>query len=206
MKARCQQQNLTVLGVSIRGGAADLETCNALNANFGYPTAVSTNLADSASPDMKLVTDVKLPGGHVHLELSDATAPFAVWYYDRRTNTYRKLLDTSTTPVKDLSMVYWKTLMKRAVDGNSNEMPIFITSPAPGKVKLLFRYWTVVGGRFVQDEAVQRITSVRPPLLADYNRDGRIDAEDVQLYVGGRLAYFWMNYDTWRYDDAFDAL
>ena len=200
-----RQYDKTVLGVSIRGGAVDLAACNALNANVGYPMSVRTNLIDSAAPDMKLVTDVKLPGGHVHLELSDATAPFAVWYYDRRNGTFRKLLDTVSTPVKDLSMVYWKTLMKRAVDGNSNEMPIYVTSLAPGKVKLRFRYWNVVGGRFVQDEAVQAVTSVKPPLLVDYNRDGRIDAEDVQLYVGGRLAYFWMNDDTWRYDDAFDT-
>ena len=200
-----RQYDKTVLGVSVRGGAVDLETCNALNANFGYPMAVCTNLADPASPDMKLVTDVKLLGGHVHLELSDATAPFAVWYYDRRNGVYRKLLDTSSTPVKDLSMAYWKVLMKRAVDGNSNEMPIYVTSPAPGSVKLRFRYWNVIDGRFVQDEAVQAITSVKPPLLVDYNRDGKIDADDIQAYVGGRLAYFWMNDDTWRYDDAFDT-
>ena len=135
----------------------------------------------------------------------DATAPFAVWYYDRRTGTYRKLLDTSSTPVKDLSMAYWKALMKRAVDGNSNEMPVYVTSPAPGRVKLRFRYWNVIDGRFVQDEAVQAVTSVKPPLLVDYNRDGSVDAEDIQLYVGGRLAYFWVNDDTWRYDDAFDT-
>ena len=49
-------------------------------------------------------------------------------------------------------------------------------------------------------------TSVRPPLLVDYNRDGRIDFLDVADYLAGRLAYFWMNDDTWRYDDAFDAL
>ncbi len=82
-------------------------------------------------------------------------------------------------------MAYWKTLMKRAVDGNSNEMPVYVTSLVPGKVKLRFRYWNVAGGRFVQDEAVQAVTSVKPPLLVDYNRDGRIDAEDVQLYLAG---------------------
>ena len=198
-----RQYDKTVLGVSIRGGAADLEACNALNANFGYPMTVSTNLADSAAPDMKLVTDVKLPGGHVHLELADATAPFAVWYYDRRTHIFRKLLDTASTPVKDLSMAYWKALMKRAVDGSSNEMPIYVTSPAPGKVKLRFRYWNVVGGRFVQDEAVQTVTSVKPPLLADYNWDFSADAKDALAQGNGRTNYFWTNHDTWRGDDAF---
>ncbi len=198
-----RQYDKTVLGVSIRGGAVDLEVCNALNANFGYPMTVSTNLAASAAPDMKLVTDVKLSGGHVHLELSDATAPFAVWYHDLRTGNFRKLLDTASTPVKDLSMAYWKVLMKRAVDGNSNEMPIFITSPAPGKVKLKFRYWNVVGGRFVQDEAVQAVTSVKPPLLADYNWDFSADAKDALDQANGRTNYFWTNHDTWTGDDAF---
>lgn len=47
-----RQYDKTVLGVSIRGGAADLEACNALNANFGYPMSVRTNLIDSAAPDM----------------------------------------------------------------------------------------------------------------------------------------------------------
>ncbi len=68
----------------------------------------------------------------------DATAPFAVWYYDRRNGAFRKLLDTASTPVKDLSMAYWKVLMKRAVDGNSNEMPVYVTSSAPGR-------WTRIG-------------------------------------------------------------
>ena len=200
-----RQYDKTVLGVSIKSNAVDLAACNALNAGFGYPMCVGTNLSYASEPDMKLVTNVRLPGGHVHLELSEATAPFTVWYYDRRAYAYRKLLDTAATPVKDLSMDWWKALMRRAADGSSNEMPVFITSPAPGRVKLLFRYWTVIDGKFVQDEAVQRITSVRPPLLVDYNRDGRIDFLDVADYLAGRLAYFWMNDDTWRYDDAFDT-
>ena len=165
-----RQYDKTVLGVSVKGSAVDLEACNALNANFGYPMSVRTNLIDSAAPDMKLVTDVKLPGGNVHLELSEATAPFTVWYYDRRTGAFRKLLDTASTPVKDLPMVYWKVLMRRVVrdDGQPNEMPVYVTSPEPGKVKMLFRYWNVAGGRFVQDEAVQTVTSVKPPLLVEF--------------------------------------
>ena len=40
MMASYQQWNLTVLGVSIKGGAVDLKTCNALHASFSYPTAI----------------------------------------------------------------------------------------------------------------------------------------------------------------------
>ena len=197
-----QQQNRTVLGVSIKGSAVDLAACNALNANFGYPMTVSTNLTHTTAPDMKLVTNVRLPGGNVHLELVDATAPFTVWYYEHRAYAYRKLLDTATTPVKDLSMAYWKVLMRRAVrdDGQPNEMPIYITSPTPGTVKLLFRYWTVIDGQFVQDTAVQQITSVLPPLRLDITRDGSIDEDDSAGWHLGRTFYYWINEDNFSGD------
>lgn len=84
-----------------------------------------------------------------------------------------------------------------------NHKDCVYTSPAPGRARLRFRYWNVIDGMFVQDEAVQAITSVNPPLLVDYNRDGSVDAEDILLYVAGRLAYFWRNDDTWKDDDAF---
>ena len=178
-----------------------------LNATFDYPMTVGTNLTHTAAPDMKLVTNVRLPGGNVHLELVDATAPFTVWYYEHRAYAYRKLLDTATTPVKDLPMAYWKVLMRRAVrdDGQPNEMPIYITSPTPGKVKLLFRYWTVIDGQFVPDTAVPQITSVKPPLRLDITRDGMIDDGDVVANLARKVFYFWTNEDFWKNDDAFDG-
>lgn len=190
-----RRYNKTVLGVGIRGeSGVDLPVCNALDRRFGYPMTVCTNVWEA--PSLSLVTNVKLPSGNVHLELADATGQFTVWYLDRRTWEYRKLLDTATTPVKNLSMSYWKALMRRSTYGDSSEMPIQITSASPGGVTLRFRYWTVVDGKFVQDEAVQRITSVPPPIRLDITRDASIDNGDAAAWLSGRTFYYWTNQDT----------
>ena len=187
-----QQHNKTVLGVAIKGDyGVDLAAYNALNGSFGYPMTVCTNLWDA--PSVRLVTNVKLPDGKVHLELANATGQFTFWYYDHRTWEYRKLLDTDTATVKDLSMDYWKALMKRATNGESSELPIYITSSTPGAVSLVFRYWNVIDGKFVQDQAVQRITSLRPPLRLDISRDGAIDDGDSAAWFDGRTFYYWIN-------------
>jgi len=120
-----QHQHRTVLGVAIKGHQFDLAPYNALNPGFGYPMTVCTNLWHA--PQMRLVTNVKLPGGHVRLELENASGQFTVWYLDTYGGTYRKLLDTSSTRVKNLPMAYWKALMRRATDGNTPELPIYTT-------------------------------------------------------------------------------
>ena len=96
--AQNQQQNPTVLGVAIKSDyGVDLADYNALNSSFGCSMTVCTNRWDA--PELKHVTNVKLPGGNVHLELAGASGQFAVWYLDRRTWTRRKLLDSATMPV-----------------------------------------------------------------------------------------------------------
>ena len=186
-------QHRTVLGVAIKGHQFDLAPYNVLNPDFGYPMTVCTNIWHA--PQMRLVTNVKLPGGHVRLELADASGQFTVWYPDYHGGTYRKLLDTSSTRVKNLTMVYWKALMRRATDGNTAELPIYITSSAPGTVTLKFHYWNVVDGKFVEDESEQCITSVRPPLLADMDGNGAFGDGDLSRCLGGRLFRFWTNED-----------
>ena len=194
-----QQHNKTVLGVAIKGDYdVDLADYNALNSSFGYPMTVCTNLWDA--PLVRLVTNVKLPDGKVHIELANATGQFTLWYYDNTTWEYRKLLDTATGSVKDLSMAYWKVLMKRAAYGGTSELPIYITSSTPGHVSLIFRYWNVIEGKFVQDQAVQRITSLRPPLRLDISRDGAIDDGDSAAWFDGQTFYYWINQDVIRGD------
>lgn len=194
-----QQHNKTVLGVAIKGDyGVDLAAYNALNSSFGYPMTVCTNLWDA--PSVRLVTNVKLPDGKVHLELANATGQFTLWYYDNTTWEYRKLLDTATGSVKDLSMAYWKALMKRAAYGGTSELPIYITSSTPGHVSLIFRYWNVIEGKFVQDQAIQRITSLRPPLRLDISRDGAIDDGDSAAWFDGQTFYYWINQDVIRGD------
>ena len=193
-----QQHNKTVLSVAIKGYQCNLADYNALNSTFGYPMTVCTNVWDA--PSLSLVTNVKLPNGNVHLELLNATGQFTVWYYDNTTWEYRKLLDTATGPVKDLSIAYWKVLMKRTSYGDSAELPIYITSSTPGSVGLNFRYWTVIDGKFVQDEVTQRITSLRPPLRLDISRDGIIDDGDSAAWFDDQTFYYWINQDVIRGD------
>ena len=190
-----QQHNKTVLGVAIKGdNGVNLAAYNALNSSFGYPMTVCTNLWHA--PSMTLVTNVKLPSGHVHLELLNATGQFTVWYYHYNSGTYRKLLDSASTSVKDLSLPYWRKQVARASSGSSPEVPVYITSSTPGSVRLLLRYWTVIDGKFVQDEAYQKITSINPALLPDVNYDGNVDDADVAQFLAGKKFRFWQNEDT----------
>ena len=189
-----QQHNKTVLGVAIKGYQCNLADYNALNSTFGYPMTVCTNVWDA--PSLSLVTNVKLPNGNVHLELLNATGQFTVWYYHYNSGTYRKLLDSTSTFVKDLSLPYWRKQVARSSSGSSPEVPIYITSSSPGSVRLLLRYWTVIEGKFVQDEAYQKITSINPALLPDMNYDGNIDDADIALFLAGGKFRFWQNEDT----------
>ena len=196
-----QKRGYTVLGVAIRSYGIPLDTYNELNQSFGFPMSVCTNV--NIAPELGFVANVKLPDGDFRIELADASGQFAVWYRDNASMRDCKLLDTESTPVKDFPMDYWKALMRRAASGSDAVLPISITSASTGTVNLVFRYWNVVDGKLVKDEAVQRITSVNPPLLVDYDRDGKVGAEDVRSYLDGKPAYFWRNDDTWDGDDAF---
>ena len=102
-------------------------------------------------------------------------------------------------------MAYWKALMRRASYGESSDLPIYITSSSTGTVSLVFRYWNVIDGKFVQDQACQKFSSVNPVLLVDYDRDGVLGAIDIARHMDGRYAYFWQNDDKWKGDDAFES-
>ncbi len=192
------QYDMTAIGVSI--GGTGLDRYNAINANFGLPMTVTTNMYNAAQ--LYLTTNVKLSGGTVHLELKDATGKFAVWFYDSSKGGNVKLLDSQTARVKDIPIAQWRELMARAFC-DSASMPVHVTSSSPGSVKLLLRYWNTEGGKFMEDEAEQVITSVKPPLLPDYNRDGVVDDKDAVDHASSRTMYFWTNHDTWRGDNAF---
>lgn len=195
-----QQQARTVLGVGIKGDGVDLNLFNTLNRNFGLPMTICTNRQDAAG--MRLVTNVKLPSGKVHLELAETTGKFSVWYYDCDIWDYRLLLDSETMPSKDISFTYWRKIIKRASNGNSAELPIYITSPEPGKTKLVFRYWNVIDGKFVEDTAYQYITSLKPPVRPDLTRDAAISDDDITALLDGRVFHYWTNEETEKGDRA----
>ena len=184
----------TVLGVAI--SAPGLEKCNALNESFGVPLTVCTNAARGA--ELNLIANVKLPTGNIHLELADVSGKFSLWYYDSEIGDYRKLLDSQTMRQKTLPFAAWKEMMKRS--GSAPNLPVYITSAESGSAKLIFRYWAVIDGKFVQDSAEQRITSVLPLVKMDINYDNAINENDISASLAGRVFRFWYNTETVKGD------
>lgn len=193
----------TALGVSVEapdgpGGAA----FEAMAPGFGVPFAAATNAA--AGLRLELVTDVGLGVGRVRVEVADATAPFAVWRPDGG-GGWRVLADTESGGAVDLPMSAWRRIVGHVPADGSPRLPVRVTSPSPGTARVVLRWWGVVDGRFAEDSASLRVTSVRPPLLPDLDRDGAADLGDAIALAAGRGVHFWANDDTWRGDDAFAA-
>ena len=95
-----------------------------------------------------------------------------------------------------------------------NRKDYVFTSSAPGRVKLKFRSWNVVVGRFVQDEAVQRITYImldaavaseayRPELQA--NSSATIDKYVPSDWDGYHERTWAANWHTWFTNNTDDA-
>ena len=55
-------------------------------------------------------------------------------------------------------------------------------------------------GETYSDDASQRLTAILPPLIADYNHNGRIDESDYVCYGEGLPFRFWTNEDTTKGD------
>ncbi len=190
----------TVLGVDIRAGTLNLDMLEDMNPVFGMPVPLTTNLQNAAMLD--LVTKVGLGSGNVHLELANVAGSFAVWRYDSRYGRWVKFLDSDTSPTIDYSLQRWRKLIVRSGSG-TEAMPVAVTSSATGRVDVVFRYWGVFDGKFIEDEATRRLTSVPPPLLADVDGDGALEDGDVAAALAGRPFRFWTNEDFWKGDDAF---
>lgn len=198
----------TVLGVKISRGEWDIpfETYNRLSPQLGFPFEVCTDINNAER--FYLDTDVLMTNGYVRISLEDVTGEFKVWlpeWYDTEGNWHdcETLLDSETKRVRHMSMSQWKNILRRYWETTSLE--VRVTSSAAGSCKLKLEYLAADGDRYIHDFAEQRITSLNPLLLVDYNRDGKIDLTDVGDSISGRNAYFWRNDDEWKNDDAFDA-
>ena len=136
----------------------DWQACGAaeVDPDAGLLMAATTNLYSASS--LCLSTKVKLPDGTVHLELSDATGEFAVWCMDHGSGEYVKLLDSRTSPTRDMPISAWRSIAGVSESGVP-EVPVWITSSSPGSAKLLLRYWSQEGGLFMEDVAEQKITA-----------------------------------------------
>ena len=193
----CLDGAYTVLGVGVRKPGVDLAALDALNDDFGLPVPVATNAAEAA--ELELVTAVGLDGGNVRVGFEEASAPFALWVWSPSSNAYRPLASSDGGPL-DVSLAAWRRLVGGATDAETSRTRVFVTASAPGAATLAFRYWGVFGGRFVEDVARQRLTAVNPPVMADFNRDGRIDEADVAAWLAGQPFCYWFNGDTFKGD------
>lgn len=193
----------TVFGVSILGDGVDLGRLNRLNSSFGMPVVINTNL--NRAVNIRLCTDVNLSDGVVRLAFENPKARMQLWmtytigdYYGHEQHLL--LLDSKTRPELELSITEWKRLVRSATFGRETTLQLLAYDT--GSVNLVFGYAGGKDGKYLHDEAVQTITAIRPPLLPDYNRDGRIDDEDAKLARDNRF-YFWTNNDHWKNDLAF---
>ena len=205
------RHDCTVLGVRFESedNRPPLSEYNQRSSSFGYPITVCTNMSEAAT--IVLRTDVCLTNGVVRLSMLNVTGGFQVWlpeWWDNNSNYHAPeiLLASAGRTERYFSIRQWRGIMQRYGWYNGpRTLAVKVLSSSQGHCDLRFDYASSSGAGYVHDHAQQRITSVNPPLLPDYNRDGRIDAVDVSLWLFGKLAYFWKNDDKWRGDDAFET-
>ncbi|MBR5550273.1 MAG: hypothetical protein IKU71_11185, partial [Kiritimatiellae bacterium] len=202
----------TVLGVDIENlyGPA-LSEYASLNASFGFPITVTTNLDNATG--LEFQSDVLLSNGVFKVAIDDATAPFEIWIGgcwtwddDLCENVYHPpflLVDSARADGRHFTVRQWRKLAEDRGYGRS--LPFYILSSSTGRCDLVFSYVFDQNGSAIRSFVRRRITSVNPPLLVDYDRDGRIDSSDALAWIDGRLAYFWKNDDKFKGDDAFSS-
>ena len=200
------RHNYTVLGVKIDRPSwmTPVDRYGQLSASFGFPVEVCSNLYDAS--ELVLRTDVLLDGGYVRIALEEVSGDFEIWLPGWHDNQYtwhgpEKLLDGTNKLERYVSMRKWRNIMRRY--GETRRLEIKVLSAAEGSCTLKFEYATSEGSRYVRDFAEQKISSVDPVLLVDYDRDGVVGAADIARHMDGRYAYFWKNDDKWKDDDAF---
>lgn len=201
----------TVLGLSMECyGNVSLDTYNELSPSLGYPFVIHTNLDYKASLELK--SDVLFTNGVYRLALTNATGRIQVWadaWVETEPNYWHTiyhppilLLDTSERTERYFTALQWQAMVLRRGSGRS--LPVYLTSDSAGHCDLDFSYARELSTGSLHAHTRQRITSVNPPLLPDYNRDGRIDDEDLAMYLAGRVYRFWTNEDVWDGDNALD--
>jgi len=202
----------TILGVDIENlYGPSLSEYASLNASFGFPITVNTNLDNATG--LEFQSDVLLSNGVFKVAVEDATAPFEIWidgYWtwddDLWESVYHPpllLVDSASVDGRHFTVRQWRKLTQDRGYGRS--LPFYVLSSSTGRCDLVFSYVFDQNGSAIRSFVRRRITSVNPPLLVDYDRDGRIDSSDTSAWIDGRLAYFWKNGDKYKGDDAFSS-
>ena len=197
----------TVLGVDIENlYGPTLSEYASLNASFGFPITVTTNL-DNAT-ELEFQSDVLLSNGVFKVAIDDATAPFEIWIGgcwtwddDLCENVYHPpflLVDSARADGRHFTVRQWRKLAEDR--GYGRYLPFYILSSSTGRCDLVFSYVFDQNGSAIRSAVRRRITSVNPPLLPDYDQDGAIGDADVAEYIGCRTFRFWTNEDTAKGD------
>ena len=186
----------TVLGVGIHHASYDLQKINQAKSSFGCPVVIGRDVGDAS--DFVFRTDVDLPGGNVSLGTSSTNCAIKIWHWNWREERYDLLLDATETTNRVFSIEHWRQMIRD--DSGGHALVVRVTAEARGSVDLTLSYAIDHDGETYSDDASQRLTAILPPLIADYNHNGRIDESDYVCYGEGLPFRFWTNEDTTQGD------
>ena len=186
----------TVLGVGIHHASYDLQKINQAQSSFGCPVVIGRDVGDAS--DFVFQTDVDLPGGNVSLGTSSTNCAIKIWHWNWREERYDLLLDATETTNRVFSIEHWRQMIRD--DSGGHALVVRVTAEARGSVDLTLSYAVDHDGETYSDDASQRLTAILPPLIADYNHNGRIDESDYVCYGEGLPFRFWTNEDTTKGD------
>ena len=206
-----REAKYTILGLKIDtpDDRPPIEVYNSLSRSLGYPVTVCTD--EYAAASMVLRNDLLLPGGFVRVAVDNATGDVRICFAgsERYGHDAEPVLDTSVSSERFFPVRHWYRLVRRH-DWDLTNVRVLVMASEPGPFDLVFEYAATNGNQVVHDVARQRVTAVRPPLMADYNGDGAIDAVDLAMFLRGRIFRFWTNKEKvkGRYvgDGAFSTL
>ncbi len=195
----------TVLGLKIDHPYFDIKKLNDRNAEFGFPVVIGTNRIYGA--DFRLRTDIDLPVGNIHIGLAGGSPGFKLYLGSPLdglsidgtvTDEPLLLADSSTGTSFDVSLAQWKKIVAQHASGR--EITVTLTAAQEGATDIVFGFAATNANGRVSDVVRQRVTAIKPPLLADYNHNGRRDAEDLELFRLGNPFRFWINEEKIKLD------
>ena len=211
------RHDCTVLGVRFESDYSrpPLSEYNQRSSSFGYPITVCTNIGEAAT--IVLRTDVLLTNGVVRLSMLNATGGFQVWlpeWWDNNADYHAPelLLSSVDRTERCFSIRQWRGIMQRYGWYNGpRTLAVKVLSSSQGHCDLKFEYAASNGTGRIHDHAQQRVTSVNPPLLPDYNRDGRIGLDDITRYLWRSTFRYWINEckvtgDVWEEPSLFEGV
>ena len=211
------RHDYTVLGVRFESDYSrpPLSEYNQRSSSFGYPITVCTNIGEAAT--IVLRTDVLLTNGVVRLSMLNATGGFQVWlpeWWDNNADYHAPelLLSSVDRTERYFSIMQWRGIMQRYGWYNGpRTLAVKVLSSSQGHCDLKFEYAASNGTGRIHDHAQQRVTSVNPPLLPDYNRDGRIGLDDITRYLWRSTFRYWINEckvtgDVWEEPSLFEGV